>query len=49
MDFLGLRTLTVIQNIIAQVKKNHGIEIDLNKLNYHRKYRCIQNLSWTLL
>ena len=37
MDFLGLRTLTVIQNIIAQVKKNHGIEIDLNKLNFEDK------------
>lgn len=32
MDFLGLRNLTVIQNTINQVKKNHGIDIDLSKL-----------------
>ena len=29
--------LLVIQNIIAQVKKNHGIEIDLNRLNFEDK------------
>jgi DNA polymerase-3 subunit alpha len=28
MDFLGLRTLTIIQDTIALIKKNHGIEID---------------------
>ena len=37
MDFLGLRTLTVIQNIVVQVRKNYGIEIDLNKLNFEDK------------
>ena len=34
MDFLGLRTLTVIQDAIRFVEKNHGIKIDLDHLNY---------------
>jgi DNA polymerase-3 subunit alpha len=29
MDFLGLRTLTVIDDTIKEVQANHGIEIDL--------------------
>ncbi len=33
MDFLGLRTLTVIQNSIDQIKKNYGVEIDLDTLD----------------
>ncbi len=37
MDFLGLRTLTVIQNTIKQVKANYGKEIDLLKLDYNDK------------
>lgn len=37
MDFLGLRTLTVIQNAVRQIKKNHGIELDMDKLNYDDK------------
>ena len=32
MDFLGLRNLTVIQNALKQIKKNHGVDIDLSKL-----------------
>lgn len=32
MDFLGLRNLTVIQNTLNQIKKNHGVDIDLSKL-----------------
>ncbi|MBU1318891.1 MAG: DNA polymerase III subunit alpha [candidate division Zixibacteria bacterium] len=32
MDFLGLRTLTVIDDAIAMIKENHGIEIDLEKI-----------------
>ena len=28
MDFLGLRTLTVIKNTVDQIKKNHGVDID---------------------
>lgn len=32
MDFLGLRTLTVIQNAVAMIKENRGVEIDSNNL-----------------
>jgi DNA polymerase-3 subunit alpha len=28
MDFLGLRNLSVIQDAIAQIKRNHGVDID---------------------
>ena len=37
MDFLGLRTLTVIQNAVKFAEKNHGIKIDINKINYDDK------------
>jgi len=33
MDFLGLRNLSVIQDAIAQVKRNHGLDIDPLKLD----------------
>ena len=32
MDFLGLRTLTVIENALELIKKNHGITIDVDNL-----------------
>jgi DNA polymerase-3 subunit alpha len=32
MDFLGLRTLTVIEDALALIKKVHGIEVDLDRL-----------------
>ncbi len=32
MDFLGLRTLTVIDSALQQIKKNHGIDLDLDQL-----------------
>jgi DNA polymerase-3 subunit alpha len=32
MDFLGLRNLSVIQDALDQVKRNHGIELDALKL-----------------
>lgn len=32
MDFLGLRTLTVIQNAVKEVKRSHGIDIDINNI-----------------
>ena len=35
MDFLGLRTLTVIQNAVRQVEKNQGISIDIDKIDYN--------------
>ncbi|KGN03337.1 DNA polymerase III subunit alpha [Clostridium novyi A str. 4570] len=34
MDFLGLRTLTVIRDAIDLVKKKTGTEIDLDKINF---------------
>lgn len=34
MDFLGLRTLTVIQNTLAQIQKKHHKTIDLHSLGY---------------
>ena len=37
MDFLGLRTLTVIQNAVKQIKKNHGIELDMDAVDYTDK------------
>ncbi len=33
MDFLGLRTLTVIDNTIKLIKNVHGIEIDINNID----------------
>ena len=35
MDFLGLRTLTVIDNAVKLVKKNHGVDIDIEKIDDH--------------
>lgn len=37
MDFLGLRNLTVIQNTQRLIKKNHGIDLDLNNIDYADK------------
>lgn len=37
MDFLGLRTLTVIQNAVRQAEKNHHIQIDLDRIDYNDK------------
>ena len=34
MDFLGLRTLTVIDNAVKLVKQNHGVELDMHSINY---------------
>lgn len=35
MDFLGLRTLTVIRDAIANVEKTHGIHIDIDNIDYN--------------
>ncbi|MCD8109120.1 MAG: DNA polymerase III subunit alpha [Clostridiales bacterium] len=35
MDFLGLRTLTVIQDAVSNVKTTHGIDLDMEHLNYN--------------
>ncbi len=32
MDFLGLRTLSVLENALAMIKRNHGIDIDLDDI-----------------
>ncbi|MDP4092567.1 MAG: DNA polymerase III subunit alpha [Bacillota bacterium] len=33
MDFLGLRTLTVIRDAVGLIRKNHGIEINLDTMD----------------
>ncbi len=33
MDFLGLKTLTIIKNAIALIKKNKGIAIDIDQID----------------
>ena len=37
MDFLGLRTLTVIQNAEKLVRRDKGIELDMDKIDYEDK------------
>lgn len=37
MDFLGLRTLTVIQKAVKLIKEGKNIDIDLNRLDYDDK------------
>ena len=37
MDFLGLRTLTVIQNAVNMAQKNHHVAIDLDNIDYNDK------------
>ncbi len=32
MDFLGLKNLTIIQNTLKAIRKNHGVEIDWQKI-----------------
>lgn len=34
MDFLGLRTLTVISKARANIKANHGVDIDVDKIPF---------------
>ena len=34
MDFLGLRTLTVIQNAVNLINRQRDIPLDMNKINY---------------
>ena len=33
MDFLGLRTLTVLRDATDMIKEEHGVEIDIDKIN----------------
>jgi DNA polymerase-3 subunit alpha len=32
MDFLGLRTLTVLRNALELIRQNHGVDVDLNRI-----------------
>ena len=32
MDFLGLRTLTIIKNALNMIEKNHGVKLDMSKI-----------------
>lgn len=32
MDFLGLKTLTIIKNALALIRLNHGVEIDIDQI-----------------
>ncbi len=34
MDFLGLRTLTVIRDAVNIIEKNHGLKVDFNEIKY---------------
>ena len=37
MDFLGLRTLTVIRDAVELIRRNHGIEINVDHIDYDDK------------
>lgn len=37
MDFLGLRTLTVMRDAVDMIKKGRGIDIDLDKIDFNDK------------
>ncbi len=37
MDFLGLRTLTVIQNAVQMAEKSSGVEINVDQIDYNDK------------
>lgn len=43
MDFLGLRTLTVLRDAVSMIRENQGISIDLDNVDYDDKnvYRMI--------
>ncbi len=43
MDFLGLKTLTVIKNTIEMIEQNHSIKIDIDNLDLNDKK------TWDLL
>ena len=37
MDFLGLRTLTVINDAVKLIEENHGVKIDVDAIDYNDK------------
>jgi DNA polymerase-3 subunit alpha len=34
MDFLGLRTLSIIDNTLEMIEKNHGLKIDIDSIDF---------------
>jgi len=44
MDFLGLKTLTIIKKAVAMVQENHGVELDMDKvpLDDEETYKLFQ-------
>lgn len=44
MDFLGLRTLTVIDNAVKNIKKNHGVDLDIDSIPFdnQKTYELLQ-------
>ncbi len=45
MDFLGLKTLTILKNALRLIKENHGLEIDIDTLplNDEKTFRLYQH------
>jgi DNA polymerase-3 subunit alpha len=45
MDFLGLKTLTIIKDSLELIRQNHGVEIDIDKipLDDERTYKLYQH------
>ncbi len=45
MDFLGLKTLTILKNALRLIKDNHGLEIDIDTLplNDEKTFRLYQH------
>ena len=37
MDFLGLRTLTVIQDAVEMIERSHGVKIDIDHIDFDDK------------
>lgn len=35
MDFLGLRTLSIIDETLLQIKRNHGVDIDIDAVDFN--------------
>ena len=44
MDFLGLRTLTVIQNAVRLAEKDYGIKLDMDHIDYDDK-RVLESIG----
>ena len=44
MDFLGLRTLTVIQNAVHLAEKDYGISIDIDHIDFDDK-RVLESIG----